>query len=667
MLSEERHKLMSHVCVHLRNHKRARGGKTCDADCNACSHTVCTEECTGCLSDPAGVDINFNRECDESKKPNYYTGRGSSQLENLHRVLGKNVLSSVCGPFRCHNLMLATVYDWNIDRRCQNCESGSSLPLPLQHRQPALLRINSYAASAQQRLQTRVELPFQHVRAPTCSIDVEKLGCECHTYPTNLLSADADRNIPTGGTSGQTGGGDPNEDDNNHVQQRRVRARGDGRCALRAILHAVGAEALTGIGLSPPPGMDLLLGNDQATWAFIRHVRVAAVAKLEAELAADSNLLSMVEATFPDDMYLTLDAWLAAMKSDESTQAVSTLWHGGGTWHLYALAKLFGVQMVITSYHPNGGGLQPIGAPIDVAMFGPNVIHLAQVHDDDGTPNHFDLLVDDYSLGNGPANAEHNPTPASASAPSISTALRQRQTGIDFLQSIAGLGALHPEPIYDKPSREGAPDPSKDERTLFDSMYQDYNRQDHSRTSKRSYAAFAEAWTVRAVQESGKRLRGEAFLQLRLKTKADLTAWYDRLQEVMASADAMSPADIRDAQMLRYDQLQSHVDAPSAVVRPAPPVVVPPTGIQQWGGQYSGHVLPTLNEQSTHLQGVRVPPPRQPNDPLHAVAPLLMPAPTPVIPNVITTTSSVDKRRVCVGCGGPCKERTQTGKTPHQL
>ena len=538
VLPDVRRRQMAHVCRQLQ-HQRERGANHCKADCTACLH-ICREECTGCLSDPPGVDVNFNRQRDADKRPEYYTGRGSSQLENLHHYLGDQVLSSVCGPFRCHNLMLASIYDWNIDRRCQNCDCDSSLPLPLQHRAASLLRINSYAASAQQRLGASVELPFQHVRAPTRSPDLEKLGCECHAYPDNLLSPDADDGLPTAdpGNSGSDPTDDPNGGGSN-VAQRRVLARGDGRCGLRSFLHAAGPEALVAAGLPVPLGMDLLQGNDEATWRFICQARRKAVSKLRAALNADAVLHATMAATFPDDSYATLEAWLAAMMEDDSTQAVSSLWDGGGTLLFYALAKLLGVQLVITNLHTTAeGGQQAFGPPVEVANFGPNVIHVAQVHDDAGVPFHFDLLVDDYSLGQQPSGTQE-PTIGAAVQMELNSALRHRQSGLDFLQSITGLGALHPEPIYDKPTRDSAPDPSKDERELFDSMYRDYNRHDHGASSRRSYKAFQDGWTARCVEEANKRLRGEPFLQLRLKTKAHLADWYDHLQEALASADAM--------------------------------------------------------------------------------------------------------------------------------
>ena len=557
-LRQVRRAQLAHVC-HALTHSRVRGADACKPDCAACAHK-CTEDCTGCLSDIRGLPITFNRERDPEKPDKLYTGRGTSQMENLHRHLRSRLGNSKCSPLRCHNRMLATIYDWSIDRKCQNCDADESIPKALRHSTPSLLRVNSLAVSAQRRLRAACCLPFPNVEAPIATTR-EKLGCECHAYDFNILDLVTEHDATDGASGAEPDRGDAHgSGETGGPAVRRIRARGDGRCGQRAVLHAAGQQALEQAlaGESVPADLDLLNSDDPAVLKLIQRIRLKAIAKLEEMAASDPDLLAQIEASFPDEQYASYEEWLEAMKSDDSSQANSSLWRGGGTWLLYALAALLGIRIVISNYNTDDRG-QPQhagGPPIDVADFGPNVVHLAQLHGDDGAAYHFDLLVDidvcvEEDEGNGP------------SAGVIQPAIKRRQSGIDFLQSISGLGALTPEPFYDKPSRPSAPDPSADERLVFEEMHRNYDRQNSDASSKRSYSAFARDWTELCKAEAVKRMLGEPARMLRLKTKAHLTQYYDRLQENLASADAMSREDVVDSQRLRHAQLQGHTEAPA--------------------------------------------------------------------------------------------------------
>ena len=107
----------------------------------------------------------------------------------------------------------------------------------------------------------------------------------------------------------------------------------------------------------------------------------------------------VVGADFPDEQYADFDEWVIAMASDDTDAPTSPLWHGGGQWLLYGLGLVLRCKIVITSLYPDlvaGTGFID-GATCEVVLAGDadsRVVRLAMLHDDDGCPDHFDVLTE---------------------------------------------------------------------------------------------------------------------------------------------------------------------------------------------------------------------------------------------------------------------------------
>ena len=157
----------------------------------------------------------------------------------------------------------------------------------------------------------------------------------------------------------------------------------------------------------------------------------------------------VVGADFPDEQYADFDEWAAAMASDDTDAPTSPLWHGGGQWLLYGLGLVLRCKIVITSMYKTTDltltltlilsltvALTPTltltlsltlaltlhltltltptltltrypdlvagtgfvdGATHEVVLAGDadgRVVRLAMLHDDDGCPDHFDVLTE---------------------------------------------------------------------------------------------------------------------------------------------------------------------------------------------------------------------------------------------------------------------------------
>ena len=195
----------------------------------------------------------------------------------------------------------------------------------------------------------------------------------------------------------------------------------------------------------------------------------------------------VVGADFPDEQYADFDEWAAAMASDDTDAPTSPLWHGGGQWLLYGLGLVLRCKIVITSMYKTtdltltltltltlllsltvaliptptltlsltlaltlhltltltptltltrypdlvaGTGFVD-GATHEVVLAGDadgRVVRLAMLHDDDGCPDHFDVLTE--------ASPRASPsTPPRASPPPLplmilADAVRPAQGGV---------------------------------------------------------------------------------------------------------------------------------------------------------------------------------------------------------------------------------------------
>ena len=171
----------------------------------------------------------------------------------------------------------------------------------------------------------------------------------------------------------------------NELHLYRLPVHADGRCAVRAC---------TG----------LRQGNSKQDRKQLREARMAAVACLAERMTEDTDLDVCVRCSFPDEEYESFEEWTKAMASDDTKDRVSTLWRGGGTWTLFGLALHLQARIYIHNVDGATGSLLD-SSPEGVELFdarpeeGGLTLHLAAVRAEDGTPNHFDVLVQEPSVG----------------------------------------------------------------------------------------------------------------------------------------------------------------------------------------------------------------------------------------------------------------------------
>lgn len=195
------------------------------------------------------------------------------------------------------------------------------------------------------------------------------------------------------------------EESREKTEDGRLSVRPDGRCGLRCVAHAVGTDAVNtalkawDLYVNTTEGLDLLNGTDLATLIVLRNLRIAALSRLQQELAVCYELRVIVDGCFPDGHFGTFDDWLAMMLTkDDSIHDYSNLWAlGAGEVLFIALAFIFKARIVRTSYYPTGpcGLQQPSGRICDAAPVVFNCdkcIHLAQLHNSQNEGLHFDLL-----------------------------------------------------------------------------------------------------------------------------------------------------------------------------------------------------------------------------------------------------------------------------------
>jgi hypothetical protein len=166
---------------------------------------------------------------------------------------------------------------------------------------------------------------------------------------------------------------------------------------IRSVIHAARVAL-------PDDVTDILNGSDLSTCSFIRQVRMTAALRVLEASHQDEELAMLVGCSFPDEMYASFEEWVTAMGTDDTEDSISALWHGGGQWMLHGLALEHGLTIHVTSiYRRSVDGAFSEGAAQEVVSSTPGRrVHLAMMHDDDGKPDHFDILV-----------AKVNPTPSS--------------------------------------------------------------------------------------------------------------------------------------------------------------------------------------------------------------------------------------------------------------
>jgi len=167
----------------------------------------------------------------------------------------------------------------------------------------------------------------------------------------------------------------------------RVRVRADGRCLVRAVAAQVDDEAL------PSEVQSIANDDSHAARAYCQDVRRRAARRVREACEADEALSAVVSATFPDEKFDSFEDWLTAMEThDDTADAVSTLWQGGGSWLVYGLGLLYSATVSVTPLFPLPGGGFSHGTTSEVVDGGSKRVGLAMLMNDDGEPDHFDCL-----------------------------------------------------------------------------------------------------------------------------------------------------------------------------------------------------------------------------------------------------------------------------------
>ena len=196
----------------------------------------------------------------------------------------------------------------------------------------------------------------------------------------------------------------------------RLKICGDGRCAIRAALAAA--------GVAPPAGVDnIRTDTSRAALEYLREQRIAAAEALVEKMKEDEEFANFVRWSFPDEAFETFEEWLDGQRADDTDDAISSCWHGGGQWMLYGLGLLLKVKIVVhiveSSTLELSGPQQ--GTEVVDARDGDgdneSVVRLASMRSEDGDYDHFDVLLggDDAA-----SNAEAEP-PARALIPARSS------------------------------------------------------------------------------------------------------------------------------------------------------------------------------------------------------------------------------------------------------
>lgn len=181
-------------------------------------------------------------------------------------------------------------------------------------------------------------------------------------------------------------------------------------------------------------------------------------------------------------------------------------------------------------------------------------------------PGHFWRIHPDDSGDDGPGGDSGDSASAAQRALAIAGIQKdiskhrvaQRMTSLDYLKKASRL-ALYPQPF----DREA----DSDDVDLFEEMHRDYDRSASS--GKKSYRAFASAWTKRVIEEKLKRIAGEeGALRLTLKTPPFLTDFFDKTYKTPVAAEELTEADTA-----RFRKARENRVATAPIARPPVPPI----------------------------------------------------------------------------------------------
>ena len=615
-------KQMKHVCrVHL------------NAACPT-PGTTPRAACQGCLSDPPGARLYTSRPAKASRSrrpgrpapPLYFTSRGSSQSEAMHRLLRAAIGSTTCGTVRAEHAVGSFIYRWNIDR---GIDKLGDVDYHTYHHE-TLAVINSIAASFG--LETD-DLPFPKLNINERGRGTEKFGMECQNIVDLSRLNLNDDPAPVG----------PEDESPQDVPQPQSFVQtvyGDGRCLYRAFAAAASRirPALFTAGIDWKNGNDLPVRREiiNLRTEAARRMRTHRESRAHADRAPLDNEASARHGSW--------DRWFEEMTNEDdlhNEEAPNSRW--GDHLMLMGLGLAFGFSIFISIIHPDGRvrrtesrvpyheELLPDGT-VDVDA--PS-IHLAWHVDDQGDGRHFDVIVEDVDQGGDD----------SLKRLSVNKAINNRTTSFDHLGKLSGMKDKAPTPFNEGPDGE-------DERRLFEELHKKYTR-----SSSSSYQKFMTEWTERVITEVHKQLAGDAHLKLRLKTMEQLYDEYDRRYNPVEVVQDLTPADqqnVREA--YRYQRADREATtAPPA--EPGGPTQVPPP--------------PPAERQPVPFPGVvpfccalpNAPPPPGfffPRGPL-STAPatpwgFIPPPPRP------TPAPRVDGRTTCLRCGRPTSTHAAYGR-----
>ena len=218
----------------------------------------------------------------------------------------------------------------------------------------------------------------------------------------------------------------------------RLKICGDGRCAIRAALAAA--------GVAPPAGVDnIRTDTSRAALEYLREQRIAAAEALVEKMKEDEEFANFVRWSFPDEAFETFEDWLDGQRADDTDDAISSCWHGGGQWMLYGLGLLLNVKIVVHIVESSTlelSGPQQGTEVVDARDDGDNesVVRLASMRSEDGDYDHFDVLLcgDDAA-----SNAEAEPLGPRALIPARSSLFASASKPSPSATRLLGWAALN--------------------------------------------------------------------------------------------------------------------------------------------------------------------------------------------------------------------------------
>lgn len=548
------------------------------------THTMCGPDCTGCLSDPQGINLNVKKPSHKDyisgkqKNPTrkgYFTKRGSSQQENMHSKLRKAVGWFAQGARKVSAKVKNFLFRWNqkagVEKRGET-DYGT-------YQTQALALINSYAAEA------GGDLPFPDLKVATAQNVKESLGMsfnspsfqrtppvkgEQSSLPpppiggSNLgagIAARVGAGAVVAGSLGQLAafvvGGGAMLKLLYEAGYCSIKVLGDMRCGFRALV-ATNEALLKKYDLTRREVCNS--GNAkviEALYKYRQSVALFGKQLFESSDLSQMEMSMMIQSADPRymvngvqgdiDLKATFGNWYNDFYTKDDRPGTEVSITQADYLFLMLHARKYHTKLELTTFREVGNQLEPkivLHDPVDAScsvhiLYEENSGHADPAFDH---ANHFSLLVEKGAV---PFNARLEfdiDALAAQQKPSVKPIivpwsgfgdknLSRSITSLAYLSDRSGIKTdLYAAPLPDPP--EG-----QDERDFFAMHHEGFNP-DASATNPKSYHKFALFWNAAAYANARLRQGGDDALALRLKTKKHLTDYRKKLGETMASDSA---------------------------------------------------------------------------------------------------------------------------------